>query len=98
MRERRRQITLAAALVCSLVALGAAAGAARADQPVAAIKSDTHRLAHDVGREARVVGRQVRSDAHQLNRRLLVARERASVQLHQLRHRIQRWWSRVQSG
>ena|SRR5579862_9816710 len=98
MSQTRVPIMLAAVLACSLVALSAPSAAVRANPPAEAIKADTHRLAHDVNREALLVGHRVKGDAHQLRGELVTARERVSLQLHQIGHRIQRWWSRVRAS
>ena len=94
----RVPILLAAALGCGLLALSAPSDFARADPPPQAIRSDARQLALDVHREARVLAHQVRRDAHQLHHQLLVTRDRMSGQLHQLGHRIERWWGRVRAG
>lgn len=88
MSQLRVRILLAAALGCGLLALGASADSARADPSPQAIRSDAHRVAVDIQRR-------VQSDAHQLHRQLAVTRDRVSLQLHHLGHRIQRWWSRA---
>jgi hypothetical protein len=98
MSQLRLRILLAAALGCGLLALTAPSGLARADQPAEAIKSDAHHLAVDVHREARVMGQQAKSDAHELHRQLQATRDRVSLQMHHFGQRIQRWWSRVRSS
>jgi hypothetical protein len=91
MSQPRVRLLLAAALGCGLLGLAAPSDFARADPSPQAIRSDAHRLAVDIHR-------QVRSDAHQLHRQLLVERDHISLQLHHFGHRIQRWWSRVRAS
>jgi hypothetical protein len=91
MSQLRVRILLAAALGCGLLALSPASDLARADPSPQAIRSDAHRIAVDIHR-------QVQSDAHQLHRQLLVTRDRVSLQLQHLGHRIQRWWSRARTS
>ncbi len=80
-------------------ALGSALATARASDSAAAdIKSDTHHLAVDVGREAHVVGHRVAGQTHELRRRWVVTREQVARQLHHAGRRLQRWWNRVKAG
>lgn len=98
MSQPRLPIMIATAIAGSLFALSASSGVARADQPGETIKSDAHHLAVDIEREAHVVEHRVSSDAHHMRRELATTRERVSLQLHHLEHRIQRWWGRVSTS
>ena len=100
MSRARSQISFTATtLICGLLALlSAPARVHAADEPAAAINSDAHHLAVDVQREAHVVGHRVEGEAHDFNHQLLAARTQMSNQLHQLSHRLNRWWHRVRAG